>query len=318
MKPTVTVSIVTPSYNQAEYLAATMESVLGQDGEFFLDYIVIDGGSTDGSPAIIRRYQEMLDRGEWKTGCSGIRFRWFSEPDDGQSDALLKGFRMAAGDILAWLNSDDLYLPGTLRTITDFFRQFPAVAMVYGDSLYCDAAGTILGRYPASPFDIDRLAFFNFIPQPSTFFRRTAYEAVGGLDGYLNFVMDYDLSIRIGKQFSCRYLSLELSHYRLHEAAKTMRDEVLFDNHEEGVRVAMKHFAWAPLNMVYGSCNHYCRKKIPAPLKRSRFLLIAASLLCTLFRSLWLNRGIDPRDFRLLSRDNLRKLFKDRREILLG
>lgn len=318
MNPTVTVSIVTPSYNQAEYLAAAMESVLGQEGEFFLDYLVIDGGSSDGSPAIIRRYQEMLESGEWETGCRGIRFRWLSEPDAGQSDALLKGFRMADGEILAWLNSDDLYLPGTIQTITEFFRQFPAVGLVYGDALYCDAAGSILGRYPGAPFDLDRLAFFNFIPQPSTFFQRTAYEAVGGLDISLNFVMDYDLSIRICKQFPCRYLPRELSHYRLHEAAKTVRNEVLFDNHEEGVRVALKHFAWAPLNMVYGSCNYYCRKKIPAPLKRSRLLLIAASLLCALFRSIWLNRGIDSRDFRLLSADNLRKLFKDRREILLG
>jgi glycosyltransferase involved in cell wall biosynthesis len=314
-----TISVVTPSYNQAPFLAAAIESVLGQEGDFVLDYQVIDGGSTDGSTDIIRSYQDLLDRGGWQTGCrGGIRFRWVSEADRGQSDALIKGFRRAEGQLLAWLNSDDLYLPGALQSISEQFRRSPDLALVYGDAQYCDETGAILGSYPSAPFDFARLASFNFIPQPATFFTKTAYDAVGGIDGALHFAMDYDLSIRLCSRFPCRHLPVVLAYYRLHDTAKTVRDEVLLANHEEGLQVAMKHFSWAPLNLVFGSCLYYCRQRLPAPLRRSRLLLVVTASACALLRSLWLNRGVDRRDLRLLTLTNFRKLFKSRRDILLG
>lgn len=312
----VTISIITPSYNQASYLAATIESVLSQEGQFHLDYIIIDGNSSDGSQDIIKYYQGLLDRKEWPVGCASINLRWHSEPDEGQSDALSKGFCMAKGEIFAWLNSDDLYQAGTLQAITGAFRQSPAVALVYGGALYSDATGAILGRYPSEPFNVNRLAFFNFIPQPSTFFQKTAYQAVGGLDTSLHFAMDYDLTIRICTQFPIRYMPQILSHYRLHESAKTERADVLLKNHEEGLRVAIKYFSWAPLNRVYGCCACYCQQKLTA-LKQYRFLLIVISICCAISRSLWANRGINLRDLQLLNRKNFSKLFKSRREILL-
>jgi glycosyltransferase involved in cell wall biosynthesis len=311
-------SIITPSFNQGHFLPETIESVIGQEGDFVLDYIIVDGGSTDDSVAIIRRYGAMIERGDWPIRCQGIRFRWLSEKDKGQTDALMKGFRMAQGGIFAWLNSDDTYLPGALRTAAAFFREHPETGLLYGDAYYHDTAGTVIGRYRTEAFDFDKLAWFNFICQPSTFFRRDAFEEVSGLDETLHFAMDYDLWIRVSKRFPCRYLPEFLSTYRLHEASKTIRDETLFENSEEALRIAIKYFGWAPLTRIYNSCSFRCRAELPSLLSGSRLAVIPAALLCTVFRSILLNRGIRRNDLKLLNRENFRKLFKNRVDIMTG
>jgi glycosyltransferase involved in cell wall biosynthesis len=312
------ISVVTPSYNQGEFLAETIESIIGQEGNFVLDYIVIDGGSDDDSVSIIKHYARLLARGEWPVKCCDIRFRWLSEKDRGQADALAKGFRLAEGDILAWLNSDDVYLPGTLQSVTAFFGGHPGTALLYGAAHYCDTAGNIIGSYPTEAFEFTKLAWANFFCQPSAFFTKAAFVAVGGIDDTLQYCMDYDLFIRIARQFDCRYLPQLLAKYRLHETAKTMRDDVLFDNHEETLRVAMKYFGWAPINRVYGSCNYYCRSRFPRFLVRCHPLAIGAALLCSVFRSLRLNRGMRKAELKLLTMTNFRKLFKERIDILRG
>jgi glycosyltransferase involved in cell wall biosynthesis len=315
---TPTISIATPSYNQGEFLAETIESVLGQDGDFYIDYVIMDGGSTDDSVEIIRHYDGLLQRGEWPKKCEGIRFRWVSGKDKGQADALTKGFRMAEGDILAWLNSDDTYLPGALQAAADHFRDHPETGLLYGESHYCDTAGAIIGRYRTEEYDFAKLAWFNFICQPSTFFTREAYAAVGGLDETLQFAMDYDLWIRIGKLYPSRYLPRYLSTYRLHEGSKTIRDDTLLKNSEEGLRVAMRHFEWAPLTRVHATCSFICKTHLPRFMSRSKFFLNAATILCSVFRSVRLNRGFHRNDLRLLNRANFAKLFKTRMEIMTG
>jgi glycosyltransferase involved in cell wall biosynthesis len=312
------VSIVTPSYNQGVFLAQTIESVISQEGSFAIDYIIMDGNSTDDSVAIIKRYQKLLESGEWPVKCLGISFRWSSQRDNGQADAIKTGFLQAQGTIMAWINSDDFYMPGAFQAVCDVFQANQDVSLLYGDADYCDVHGDYIGRYPAAAFNIKRLAYFNFIPQPSTFFRKEAYEAVGGMDDSLRFVMDFDLACRICKQFNCHYLPRQLSCYRLHDAAKTVREEGLFDNHDEALKVVMKHFDWAPFNLVYGSCAGYVSLKLSDRMKQEKMLFIIISLASAMFRSLWLNRGIDFRDFQLLNRGNFRKLFKSRRENLLG
>ena len=265
IEKTNSISVVTPSYNQARFLSETIESVIGQQGDFSIDYLIIDGGSDDDSVEIIKRYESLLNDHLWDIKCREIQYRWISEKDRGQADALMKGFRLAKGEVLAYLNSDDTYLPGALETVAAFFRDNPGTALLYGDAHYCNTTGEIIGRYPTEDFDFNKLAWFNFFCQPATFFRKEAFDAVGGLDDTLRYAMDYDIFIKIGKRFPCRYLPQYFAKYRLHEASKTMRDDVLFENNEEAVRLAMKHFGWAPLNRVYGSCYYYCLSRTPKP-----------------------------------------------------
>jgi len=318
-KPTIPVfTIVTPSFNQSAFLAETIESVISQEGDFSIDYIIVDGGSSDNSVDIIRHYDTLLQRGDWPIKCQGITFRWQSEKDKGQTDALMKGFRMAKGEILAWLNSDDTYLQGALQSATVFFCDQPDTGLLYGDAYYCDTTGAINGRYRTEEFDLDSLASFNFICQPSTFFRQDVFETAGCLDESLHFAMDYDLWIRIGKRFPCRYLPRFLSKYRLHEMSKTIRDEALRENVEAGLRVAIKYFGWAPLTRVYASCNCSCRSSLPAFLTKSWLIVICSAIICTLFRSIRLNRGIRINDLKLLNMPNFRKLFKSRIEVMTG
>lgn len=310
-----TISIITPSFNQGAFLAETIESVISQAGDCALDYIIVDGGSTDDSVAIIKKYAALLQQGAWPIQCRQISFRWLSEPDRGQADALAKGIRMATGEICAWLNSDDTYLPGVLASVSDFFRSNPTAGLLYGAACYGDTAGTIIGSYRTEAFDFDRLASFNFICQPAAFFRRDAYQTVGGLDEALDFAMDYDLWIRIGRAFSCCYLPRVFAMYRLHETSKTMATETLYKNCEESLAVASRHFGWAPLTRIYTSCRVYCQAHLPG-LGRSRLLCTVAAIGCALVRSLYLNRGLHRNDLQLLTRENFRKLFKNRLEIM--
>ncbi|MBK5273441.1 MAG: glycosyltransferase [Desulfuromonadales bacterium] len=312
------ISIVTPSFNQGAFLAETIESVIGQEGDFSIDYIIVDGGSGDDSVAIIRNYEARLHNGEWPVTCRGITYRWVSEQDKGQTDALMKGFRMSQGDVLAWLNSDDTYLPGALQTAADFFRGHPDTGLMYGDSHYCDATGAVIGCYKTEEFDLEKLASANIICQPAAFFRRDSFEAVGGLDKTLNFVMDLDLWIRIGKRFLCRHVPHLLATYRLHETSKTISSDTLFRNSEESLSVTIRHFDWAPLTRVYTSCRVLCPTRLPGLLARNRFSAAVAAMLCSLFRSLYLNHGFHRNDLKLLTGTNFRKLFKSRLEIMTG
>lgn len=202
------VSIITPSLNHARFIEATISSVLAQDYPR-IEYIVADGGSTDGTLEILRRYQD--------------RLTWFSEPDRGQSDAINKGFRRAHGNILAWLNSDDTYLPGAVTAAVNHLIRHPDCAMVYGEGYLIDEAGRAKGRFPATePFDLWKLVYVtDFILQQTTFFRRDTLEAVGYLDESLNWAMDWDLFIQIGKRFQVDYLPQYLANLREYQAAKT-------------------------------------------------------------------------------------------------
>ncbi|MBT0653841.1 glycosyltransferase family 2 protein [Geomobilimonas luticola] len=312
------ISVITPSYNQGQFLAETIESVIRQEGDFSIDYLIIDGGSSDDSLAIIKHYDTLLRNREWPIACRGITYRWISERDNGQTDALMKGFRLAQGDIFAWLNSDDTYLPGTLETVAGAFRVHADTGLLYGDAHYCDTAGAVIGRYRTEEFDLDRLASANIVCQPAAFFRRQAFTAVGGLDVTLHFAMDYDLWIRIGRRFSCHHIPRMLATYRLHETSKTISSDTLIRNSEESLGVTRRHFGWAPLTRVYTSCSILCAARLPGLFGNSRLALAAAASACTLIRSLVLNRGFHRNDLKLLNRENFRKLCRSRIEIMTG
>ncbi len=202
------VSIITPSYNQGRFLEQTIQSVLSQDYPQ-LEYIIVDGGSTDGSVEIIRRY---ADRLAW----------WVSEPDQGQTDALNKGFSRARGEIFAWLNSDDTYLPGSISKAVAFLTANPQVAMVYADANLVDENGQVLGRFPSHQTDLSRLLKgYVHIPQQTTFFRADLWRQVGPLDPSFKFAMDYDLWVRLAKIAPLAYVPGLWANFRLHSQGKT-------------------------------------------------------------------------------------------------
>lgn len=206
------VSIVTPSYNQAKFLRATIESVLGQTYPN-IEYIVIDGGSTDGSVDLIREYADRLAY-------------WVSEPDQGQTDAINKGFAKASGQYMAWLNSDDTYEPEAVAEAVAFLQAHPEVGLVYGDANFIDEHGRPIGRFPAAQTDYQRLRRgYVHIPQQSAFWRAELWQQVGPLDPQMYFAMDYDLWVRLAEISELRYLRKTWANFRLHGASKTIQDD---------------------------------------------------------------------------------------------
>ncbi|MDL1897252.1 glycosyltransferase, partial [Anaerolineae bacterium CFX7] len=177
------VSIVTPSFNQAAFLEETIRSVLTQNYPH-IEYIVIDGGSTDGSVDIIRKYENRLAY-------------WVSEQDAGQADAINKGWRRATGEIIAYLNSDDTYEPGAVRAAVEYLAQHPETAMVYGHCYQVNEHGERVGTLRAIPVNIHTLLLHNAIMQPTAFIRRRVLDHTGMLDVELGHAMDYDLWLRI-------------------------------------------------------------------------------------------------------------------------
>ena len=203
------VSIITPSFNQAAYLEATIRSVLDQTYPE-IEYFIIDGGSSDGSLEVIKTYQDQL---------AG----WVSEPDKGQTDAINKGFAMATGDIIAWINSDDTYLPHAVAQACAFLQENPGVGLVYGDANYIDQHGEVIGRFPAAQTSLPLLRRgYVHIPQQAAFFRKKHWDQVGPLDPDFFFAMDYDLWVRLAGITSICYVPETWANFRLHQDAKTI------------------------------------------------------------------------------------------------
>ena len=207
------VTIVTPSFNQARFLPATIESVLGQSYPH-IEYWIIDGGSTDGSLAVIKQYADQL---------AG----WVSEQDKGQTDAINKGFARANGQILAWLNSDDTYKPHAVAQAVAAFQQYPETGLVYGDANYINEEGNVIGRFPAAQTDLAKLKRgYVHIPQQAAFWRADLWRQVGPLDPSFYFAMDYDLWVRLAQVSEVRYLpGTPWANFRLHGGSKTMAED---------------------------------------------------------------------------------------------
>ncbi len=239
------VSIITPSYNHGPYIEATIQSVLSQDYPH-IEYIVVDGGSQDTTIEILKRYGDCL--------C------WVSERDHGQADAINKGFRMAHGEILAWLNSDDTYLPGAVRLAVQYFQMHPDVSMVYGEGYHVDVEGHIIARYPTAPFDYQRLSERCFICQPTVFFRADIFRAIGLLDTHLCYCLDYEYWMRIAKCFRIGYLEAYLATSRLHMDTKTLSKRV--EAHAESLNVVKRHYGRVPALWLYSYAAAYLTEKL--------------------------------------------------------
>ena len=203
------VSIITPSFNQAPYIEATIKSVLSQAYPR-IEYIIMDGGSTDGTVDIIKQYENKI---AW----------WVSEKDKGQTDAINKGFGRATGTIFAWLNSDDTYEPGAVSAAVKYLQEHPQVGMVYGDCNFIDEKGKIIGRFNAAQTDhrLIRQGYVH-IPQQTMFFRGDLWKQVGPLDPSFYFAMDYDLWTRISARSEIKYVPQTWANFRLHTSGKTI------------------------------------------------------------------------------------------------
>jgi len=201
------VSLVTTSYNQGQFLEETILSVLHQDYPN-IEYIIIDGGSTDNSVEIIKKYQDRLAY-------------WVSEPDRGQTHAIIKGFQRAKGTLLGWLCSDDVLEPSMVSISVAFFQKYPEVGLTYGDRVRIDGKGNIysLQRFPS--FRQYYLRWGLTLPSETVLFRKEVFEASGGLDASLYMVMDFDLWCRLSRVTKFRHIPAYLGRFRSHTENKS-------------------------------------------------------------------------------------------------
>lgn len=205
------ISIVTPSFNQGEFIEETILSVTKQNYPN-LEYIIVDGGSTDGTLDIIKKYQDKITY-------------WFSENDDGQSDAIIKGFNKTSGEIIAWINSDDWYTPNAFLYVAEAFLKNSNTKVVYGQCFLTTFDGVLSRRIvPGKVTKANLLQYwvhYSIPPQPSIFFRKSLYEVANGIDKILIYGMDYDLWLKFSDVTKFYQLHYELSCYRIHDESKT-------------------------------------------------------------------------------------------------
>ena len=254
------VSIVTPSYNSEQFIAETIESVLAQDYPA-VEYIVMDAQSTDGTAAIVSRYAE--------------RLQFHSAPDRGVADAVNAGIRLARGEIVAFLNSDDKYLPGAIGAAVDALTHSPELVGVYGNAYWIDGNGAILRPYPTEDFDPKSFELNCFISQPAVFFRRDAFEKANGFDISFHSAFDYDFWIRLSHLGKLERIHSFWALSRMHPGNKTLGNRrIMFS---ENFRLLLKHFGYVPLHWI---CGFTCfladgRDQFfePAHMTRWRYLL---------------------------------------------
>jgi glycosyltransferase involved in cell wall biosynthesis len=202
----VLVSIVTPSYQQAAFIERTLASVARQGGD--VEHIVMDGGSTDGTVEILERWRD--------------RISFSSGRDGGQTAAINAGIARARGDVLAYLNSDDVYYDGAVAAAVEAFARDPSADVVYGDAVHIDAGDRIVGTYPTEEWSMERLKLVCFLCQPAVFFRRRVIERFGAFDARLDYCMDYEYWLRLGMR-GARFvhIPMRLAASRVHDATKT-------------------------------------------------------------------------------------------------
>jgi glycosyltransferase involved in cell wall biosynthesis len=223
------ISVITPSYNQGEYIENTIRSVLNQNYPA-LEYIVIDGGSSDRTVEILKKYEE--------------RIKWVSESDRGQAHAINKGLRRVTGDVIAYLNSDDSYEPGALHAVGEFFSTHPGASWLTGKCRIVDAQGAeirkLVTRYKNFWLCLKSyrvLLVLDYVSQPATFWRRGVFEKIGGFDETLHYTMDYDFSLRVGREFNLWTLDRYLASFRIHPNSKgTTATKEHFDSDLEVAR----------------------------------------------------------------------------------
>jgi glycosyltransferase involved in cell wall biosynthesis len=231
----LTITVVTPSYNQGKFIQRTLDSVLSQDYPI-LEYLVFDGGSSDETLDILKSYSDNV--------------KWISEKDRGQAHAINKGLEAAKGDVIGWLNSDDIYYPGAVKKVMAYFEENPAVDLVYGEANHIDEIDGIIEKYYTEPWDLERFKDVCFISQPAAFFRRRVVEKLGLLDVNLHFCLDYEYWLRIALSGGkINFLPDFLAGSRLYQTTKTLGQPVRF--HQEINDMLYKKLGYVPEAWIF-------------------------------------------------------------------
>lgn len=249
------VSIITPSYNQASYLEETIRSVIEQEHSP-VEYFVVDGGSEDGSVEIIQKY---ADRISW----------WVSERDAGQGEAINKGLSRARGEFIAWLNSDDLFLPGAITKAVSVLAANPELGMVFGDAISINEQGLPLNQLTFGDWGLPELMRFRIICQPAVFMRKTMLDKAGHLDPAFHYLLDHHLWIRMARLAPVQHIPEPLAAARHHPAAKNVSQAAAFGQE------AMRILEWMEAQTDLAALVQKNRRRIEAGAQRlnARYLL---------------------------------------------
>lgn len=258
------ISIITPSFNQGKFIERTLSSVANQSGAE-IEHVVFDGGSTDNTVEILKR--------------SNSLHYWVSEKDKGQTDAVNKGISATDGEIIGWLNSDDVYYPDAIARVLEFFRKNPQVDVVYGMADHIDINDYPFETYPTESWDFERLKDVCFICQPALFFRRRLINQFGLLDDSLHYCMDYEYWLRLGKggvRFA--YLEEKLAGSRLYADTKTLGAKIKV--HREINNMFKKKFGKVPDRWLFNYAHCVVEDKIVREKYPTRFVysLLISSL----------------------------------------
>lgn len=263
------ISVITPSYNQGRFIERTIQSVLNQDVSG-VDYFVADGDSTDETVQILKKHDD--------------RLRWVSGKDNGQADAVNKGIKATSGEIIGWLNSDDIYYPGALAAVKDFFDSHPHVDVIYGDANHIDEDDNVIEPYYTEDWDYERLKDICYICQPSVFFRRRIIEKAGLLDDKLQYCMDYEYWLRLGKQADFVRLDRTLSGSRMYEKNKTVKAKVSV--HKEINDMFKERFGSIPDKWIFAFAHASAEQKgynRSLPIENVKFVLLMALMTLSSF-----------------------------------
>lgn len=268
------ISVVTPSYNQGHYIERTIKSILSQNVSH-VEYLIADGGSTDETVPLLKKYQDQL--------------RWLSEKDNGQAHAVNKAIALTSGDVIAWLNSDDIYYPGVLAKVSQYFAEHPEIDVIYGGANQIDSNDNIIEPYPTEVWSLERLKIHCFLSQPATFFRRRVVEKFGPLDESLNFCMDYEYWLRLGlggAKFA--YLPDVLSGTRIYADTKSSR--YFLQAHHEAISMLQKKLGYVPSEWLVNYATAKVKSETKLAFPDPRFVVAA-------WMNLWnvagiFNRGI--------------------------
>lgn len=240
----LSISVVTPSFNHGRFIERTILSVLEQDIPG-MDYFIADGGSTDETIDILRHYED--------------RLQWISEKDNGQADGVNKGIRATKGEIIGWLNSDDIYYPGALAAVLDLFERNPGIDVIYGDADHIDEMGGIIEPYYTEDWNYERLKEVCFLCQPAVFFRRRLIEKAGLLVPGLRYCMDYEYWLRLGALTPFTRIDKVLAGSRMYQENKTLGDRVPV--HREINNMLLEKIGDVPDKWVYAYAHAVVEEK---------------------------------------------------------